>query len=165
MSAGDAPYFVVTLDRGRVRIYRSTETAGPGRLQLQLQQSHDVPEGHDAYFASESDQAGRFPGGVRGAPADVATHAGGSIDERLPMQREHERRIAALLASLVEQFLLQHPTARWDFVAPAPVHHAVWERLSRDTRDRVGVTVTKDLVHLPVRELGDRIVDARGAVV
>ena len=161
--ARDVPHFVVTLDRAHLRIYRAGDTLGPSRMQLQLEYGWDLPMGRAEYTAGETDQAGRFPGGVRGTPQDIATHSGGSIDERLPMQEEQERRIIAVLGAGIENFLRQHPSGIWDYVAPPAVHRAVLERISRDVRERLGVTLEKDLVNAPVLDLCAHVADAREA--
>jgi hypothetical protein len=137
---GPAPHFVVTLDRAHLRIYRASETTGPSTWQLQIEHSLDLPSGRESYTARDTDQAGRFASPHGGPP-------GGSIDERLPMQLESNRRIAGELAAAVESFLQQHPGATWDFAAGPALHHSVLNNLSPATRRRLEVAVSKDLVN------------------
>ncbi len=160
-TAASPSRFVVTVDHAHLKIYRATDTRGPSRLQLQLEEAVDFPSGRSSYFAEESDQAGRFPG-RRGTPADVAPQSGGSIDERLPMQQEQERRIQTQLATRIDNFLQQHADAMWDYVAAPALHRAVFERLSDDVRQRVGAELAKDLVNAPVLELAAQVADAHG---
>jgi hypothetical protein len=135
-------HFVVTLNRAHLRIYRAETGGAANEGALKLEQAVDLPEGKASYTARDTDQAGRF-GSPLGGPA------GASIDERLPMQEEHDRRLADELAAQVEAFLRQHPQATWDFAAGPAMHHTVLEHLSPAARDRLGVAIPKDLVHQP----------------
>lgn len=148
----EAPHFVVVLDSAHVRIFRAEDTFGPSRMQLKLEQSIDLPMGKRPYTSAESDQAGQFPG-LRGTPGDVAAHAGGSIDERLPMQEERDRRVIDELAARVGRFLRQYPEARWDYAAPPELHRHVLDRLGTDTLDRLGTALPKNLVNQPLLEI------------
>jgi hypothetical protein len=133
-------HFVAVIDRAHLRIYHlhTPETGGP--VQFELADAFDFPAGHLGYTDRDTDQAGRFPGAVgRGG--------GGSIDERLPMQAEQERRLAADLAEHLERFLRAHPEATWDFAAGPGLHHAVLDNLSPPVRVRLGVAVVKELIH------------------
>jgi hypothetical protein len=76
-----------------------------------------------------------------------------SIDERLPMQEEEERRQTRDLVQAIETFLQQHPAATWDFAAAPAVHNSVLERVSPPMRSRLRQSVAKDLVNQPVEEL------------
>jgi hypothetical protein len=144
-----APHFVVTLDRAHLRIYRANETGGPSGSQLQLEHAIDLPEGKESYVARDSDQAGRFGSHGMGP-------AGASIDERLPMQEEQNRRLADELVTELETFLRQHPRATWDFAAGPALHNVVLDHLSPETKSRLGTALAKDLVNQPIEVARDQ---------
>ena len=78
---------------------------------------------------------------------------GMSIDERLPMQEEEQRRQTKDLVETIETFLQPHPVATWDFAAGPEVHNAVLEALSPATRSRLHRALSKNLVNQPMEEL------------
>ncbi len=112
----------------------------------------DFPAGRNSYTDRETDMAGRFPtsknqsiGGSTGALTGMST------DERLPMQREEERRRARELADEVDQFFQQRPEEQWDFAAGPELNNAVVELLSPGGRERR--SVAKSLVNQRVDEV------------
>jgi len=142
--------FVVTLDRGHLRIY--SEQREPGQTpRLDIVEAMDFPEGKKSYTSNDSDQAGRFQSsrhqsGAPGAPGGaMGGRTGMSIDERLPMKEEVERRNVRVIAEELETFLRNRPTATWDFAAPPALHNAVIEALSPETRGRMRKALAKDL--------------------
>ncbi len=142
--------FIVTLDRGHLRIY--AEQREPGQTpRLDLVEAMDFPQGKKSYTANDSDVAGRFQSskqqtGAPGAPGGImGGRTGMSIDERLPMKEEVERRNVRVIAEEVETFLKNRPDATWDFAAPPAVHNAVLENLSEETRARMRRALAKDL--------------------
>ena len=145
-------HFVITLDRGHLRIY--TEITAPGQTpHLEIVEAMDFPQGKRSYTDRDTDQAGRFqgskhqaraPGAPGGAPA---ARTGMSIDERLPMKEEEERRSVQILGSELETFLRNRPDATWDFAAPPTLYNAVIGELSPDTRNRMKRSLSKDLVN------------------
>lgn len=151
-SFAEPEHFLVVLDRAHLRIYRAEAPIVGSSPRLELVEALDVPAGKQRYTATESDQAGRFPGSKGPTPGGGAP-AGQSIDERLPMQEEHQRRIVGELASHLGQFLQLHPRATWDYAAPDALHPAVLERLEPSVRTRLGHALQKDLVNQPVEEL------------
>ena len=76
-----------------------------------------------------------------------------SIDERLPMEREEERRLARDISDAIETFLQFRPEATWDFAAGPETQNAVLDGLKRKTRDRLNRTVAKNLVKQPLEEV------------
>ena len=136
----------MTLDRGHLRIYAEERAPGQTTPRLALVEAMDFPGGTENYLARESDQAGRFPGadGRRG---------GGSIDERLPMQREAEKRRIDHLAEEVNSFLRARPDASWDLAAAAEIQPVVLAQLTPQTRGRMRRLVAKDLTNQPVAEV------------
>lgn len=134
-----AEHFVAVLDRAHLNIFQVRNGGRASRARFERVETIELPAGAQGYTDRDTDQAGRF--GARVGPG------GGSIDERLPMQNEHERRLVAELAARLGQFLEQHPGATWDYAAGPALHHAVFERLPRPVRDRLGVAVAKELTH------------------
>lgn len=109
-----------------------------------------------ARLCDEADEAGRFPGGT-------AAKAG-SIDERLPMYREGQKRICAELAHRVNEFFRIRPQAAWDFAAPEAIFHEVLNELEPGVRTRIRRALPKDLVHLGPAELVSHFAGADAVV-
>lgn len=138
-------HFVVVLDRAHLRVYQVREE--PGVLQdaqFELAESIDFPAGKRRYTAQDTDQAGRF---------NSAGQTQGSIDERLPMQEEHQRRVVADLAHFLDSFLSERPNARWDLAAGPALHRPLLDALKPAVKARLRQSVTKDLVHQSPAEL------------
>jgi hypothetical protein len=140
-----AEHFVAVLDRAHLAIYQARNGGRASRARFERVETVNLPAGTQGYTDRDSDQAGRF--GARVGPG------GGSIDERLPMQNEHERRLAAELATRLGQFLEKHPGATWDYAAGPAMHRAVLDRLPRHVLDRLGVAVHKEFTHQTAAEL------------
>lgn len=138
-------YFVI-VDRRHVRIYR--EETAPGQITPRLSVAHavDLVDGHGNYWDNDTDQAGRFQGS-KGRPAGM------SIDERLPMQEERERRIVDQLATTIEKFFAARPAAVWHFAAGPMLHNNVLEQLTPPVRERLDRSVQKELANVPTAEL------------
>ena len=139
-------HYIVTLDQGHLKIYAERRGLGQYTPGLEEVQAMDFPSGKRPYFANESAPAGRFPG-LPGRQPNM------SIDERLPMKNEADRRRAEQLAEQVERFLAAHPDATWDFAAGPELQRSILERLSTSTRQRLRRAVTKDLVNQPPQEV------------
>lgn len=138
-------HYVVALDRAHLRIYHRREEPGVlNQAQFELAESIDFPAGKRHYTANESDHAGRF---------SAMGQARGSIDERLPMQEEHQRRVLADLAHFLDGFLSARPNARWDLAAGPALHHALLAALKPEVRARLRQSVAKDLVNQSPTEL------------
>lgn len=152
-------HYIVTLDQGHLRIYAERREPGQMTPTLEAVESMDFPAGRNDYTDRDTDQAGRFGGGQ--SMPDTASHPGGSIDERLPMQREERRRRARDLASILESFLERHESASWDFAAGPELNGAVLELLSPPVRRRLRQSVTKDLVNQRIDEVRAHFWDLR----
>lgn len=139
-------HFIVTLDRGHLRIYAEERAPGQATPRLALVEAMDFPAGTESYTAHETDQAGRFPGAL-------GRQGGGSIDERLPMRREVEKRRIEDLAGEVNSFLRTRPEASWDLAAPAEIQPLVLAQLAPSTRERLRRSLAKDLTNQPVAEV------------
>lgn len=141
-------HYIVAVDHGHLRIYAERMAPGQFTPTLVPVEAMDFPAGKKGYTDRETDMAGRFPGaGGRVAGAPGAAHSGMSIDERMPMRREEDRRRARELASVLESFLEQRTEASWDFAAGPDLNHAVLEQLSPPVRRRLRRSVPKDLVN------------------
>ncbi len=150
--------FVVTVDRGHLRIY--AEHRAPGQTpRLDLVEAMDFPQGKKSYTANDTDVAGRFnsskhQSGAPGMPGGImGGRSGMSIDERLPMKEEVERRNVKVIAEEVETFMRNRPNATWDFAAPPALHNAVIEALSEETRARMRRALAKDLANQSSEEV------------
>jgi hypothetical protein len=143
-----AEHFIVAADRAHLRIYQEDGAADEANASLQIASSFDLPSGKNHYTDQDSDQAGRFPG-----PRGKGMAVGGSIDERLPMLEEQQRRAAGELGKHMNEFLRQHPDATWDFAAGPVVHRGILDVLDPDVRDRLGEALMKELVNQPLPQL------------
>lgn len=145
-------HFIVALDQGHLRIYAERTSPGQYTPGLEAVESMDFPAGRESYTDRDTDVAGRFQSSKNqaagsGAPGGNVTRSGMSIDERLPMKNEANKRRASELASEVENFFARRPAATWDFAAGPELHRAVLEQLSPATRQRLRRAVPKDLVN------------------
>ena len=148
-------HFIITADRGHLRIFQHQQPPGQATPRLAEVQALDFPSGRQSYTDRDSDMAGRFQSSnhqSRGPGAPIA-RTGMSIDERLPMQEEEERRQTRDLCQAIDNFLLQRPDATWDFAAGPALCNPLLEALSPQTRSRLRQSVAKDLVNQPVNEL------------
>ena len=138
-------YFAI-VDHRHVRIYREETAPGQMTPRLAVAYAVDLVDGRGNYWASDTDQAGRFPGS-KGRPAGM------SIDERLPMQEERERRIADQIALTIGTFFGGRAEATWHFAAGPMLHNAVLEQLSPAVRERLDRSVQKELANVPPTEI------------
>lgn len=136
----------VALDRSRLRVYREEIPLSPveGREALKVVGSVDYPDGRTGYVGNETDVAGAFP------PSGGHGH---SIDERLPLKEEHERRLATQLATSLEPVLQAYPHDTWHLAAGPGLLQPVLGRLSPSVRERLGRALEKNLAQLPAHEL------------
>lgn len=141
-----AEKFIITADRAHLRIYRYSQAPGQFTPSIQPVNALDFPEGKRSYSENDTDFAGRFQGS-KGRPAGM------SIDERLPMQEEQERRIADELASQIAAFMEKRPNSTWDLAAPASLRNELIEALPDSVQRRLDQVVSKDLVNVPPAEL------------
>ncbi len=150
-------HFIIIADRAHLRVYAERSELGQTTPGLSEVHSMDFPEGRTNYTDNESDMAGRFnssnhQGRAPGAPS---ARSGMSIDERLPMQREAERRHIDNVAQAIDAFLGANTTASWDFAAGPSSHNAILEKLSPQARNRLRNSISKDLVNQPLSGLLD----------
>ncbi len=145
-------HYIVTADHGHLRIYAERHPPGQQSPALEQVEAMDFPGGKNTYTDRETDMAGRFASSKRqspgpGQPAGGLGRTGMSIDERLPMQREEDRRRAREVAAQIEAFFSARIDASWDFAAGPEMNNAVLEQLSKQVRDRLRRSVSKDLVN------------------
>lgn len=156
-------HYFVTADHGHLRIYRERQDPGQREPDLDPVESMDFPAGVKNYTARESAPAGRFqsskPAGV--APGAPNGRTGMSIDERLPMQREEERRRARDVAAEIDAFFAARPEATWDFAGAPAFYHAVLDQVSDRVRQRRRRTIAKDLVNQRTNHLRAQLNGAR----
>jgi hypothetical protein len=152
-------HYIVTADAGHLRIYAERQEAGQFAPSLQEVEAMDFPAGRHSFTDRDTDMSGRFPGSRQAAGAGM--QGGMSIDERLPMKREEDRRRAKDLATAIGTFFAQRPNATWDFAAGPDLNGAVLELISRDVRRRIKRSIAKDLVHQRSDELRAHFSGAR----
>lgn len=148
-------HYLIIADHGHLRIF--AERSSIGQLTPGLEEVHamDFPDARSSYADRDSDMAGRFQSSKHQGPAPGAPTArtGMSIDERLPMKREAERRHTDDVARAIDAFLEGDLTATWDFAADPSVHNAILDQLAPQTRFRLRRAIAKDLVNQPTTEL------------
>lgn len=145
--------FIITADRRHFRVYEVRQEPGQRSPELHLVNGVDLtydPRGQ--YAANESDQAGRFPGS-QGTLNGGAGPTGQSIDERLPLQEEYQRRVIDDLVNRIETFLATAPNAGWFFAAGPDLHQRVLDRLSPAVSHRLQQALAKELANVPLKEL------------
>jgi hypothetical protein len=127
------PSLLVVTDRGRLVSYLTDEAGEP-----RMFSSTTFMEGTRKLSERVTDQAGAFPnaGGI-----------GTSTAERLPLEAEIEVRCFRSIAEEVDQLLATEEVATWGFAAPAEIHGAILDLLSREALERLAVQVRLDLVH------------------
>lgn len=143
-----AEHFVVLADYASLRIFVEERAPGQRTPALRSLQTQLFPQGHENYSDRDTSQQGRFPNsGLRGGAP------GQGIDERLPMQREQERRLVSVVAAALGGFLRQHPNATWDFAAGPSLHRAVLDALEPRLRTNLRKALVKDLGKQPLSSL------------
>ena len=139
-------YFVI-MDHRHFKVFKLDQKLEQRSPSLRLVESIDLVDDHGQYTRRESDQAGRFPGSKGNGTSGM------SIDERLPMQEEYERRLVEQLALRTEAFLRDHPDCNWSFAAGANLNSALLRRLGPGFKTNLRENLQKDLGNLPVPQL------------
>lgn len=135
-------------------MYQETTATGQQTPTVTLITAVDFPTGKASYTDRESDQAGQFP-------RSGVAQSGGSNDERLPMERERDERIAVEIATRIENFLSKHPDIAWVYAAGPDMHRPILQRVHSRFLNRLQSSVQKDLSNLPPAHLREHF--PRGA--
>lgn len=148
-------HYIVIADHGHLRIFAERSRFGQSNPVLEEVHAMDFPHARTSYAHGDSDMAGRFQGSKhqQAAPGAPTARTGMSIDERLPLQREVERRQLQDVARAINAFLEGDPLATWDFAADPSVHNEILDDLGPQARFRLRNSVPKDLVKQPTAEL------------
>jgi hypothetical protein len=148
-------HYIVVADHGHLRILKQRQEPGQTTPALDELSAMDFPGGLKNYTEGDTDMAGRFQGSKQQGrgPGSPVARTGMSIDERLPMQREAERRRIRDVAEAIEGFFSNKPGATWDFAAAPSVHNATLDALSPRVRSTLRQSFSKDLVHERPAEL------------
>ncbi len=152
-------HYFITADHGHIRIFQVSQATGQHEPSLSQVEAMDFPAGRQSYVDRDTSMAGRFRSSkhqAAGPAGAIPGRAGMSIDERLPMQREEERRRTRDVADEIEAFLTARPDATWDFAGAAAFHRSVVGQLTPQLRQRLRHTIEKDLVNQPNDELRAR---------
>lgn len=157
-------HYFVTADHGHLRIFLSRQAPGQRQPDLQEVEAMDFPGGKHAYTDRESDAAGRFQGSKHQAPASGAPggmgRTGMSIDERLPMQREEDRRRSRNVAEEIDTFFAARPQVTFDLACAPAILRTITENLSEPVRRRIRRSLSKDLVNQPREDVRAHFVNA-----
>jgi hypothetical protein len=146
-------HFCVAADHAHIRFFRQQQAPGQHEADLEQVQALDFPAGRQSYTDRDSDMAGRFQSSKHqsvapGAPGGIAAgRTGMSIDERLPMQREEERRRARDVANEIENFFAGRTDFTWDLAIAPAMHHEIVDQLPEKLRGHLRRVMTKDLVN------------------
>lgn len=135
------PLYLVLVAQGRFRVLerrRDAERSTSGWLEIANEAS---PFGGNAYTARETDQAGRFP--------KTLGQGGMSIDERLPMKEEEQRRMVEWLAGCIDNFMTPRPDEAWVFAAGPELHNPVLEALRPSVRSTLSESLQQNLINVP----------------
>lgn len=148
-------HYIVTADRGHLRVYAERHPPGQFSPALEQVEAMDFPAGKHGYTDRETDMAGRFSSSKQQGPGPgIPTgRQGMSIDERLPMAREENRRRAKEIAAEIDAFFRTRPDATWDFAAGPELNNVVLDLLTPSVRERLRRSVSKDLVNQRVDEV------------
>lgn len=131
-------HYIVTLNQGQLRIY--AETRSPSQFQPRLEVVDAVDLNGDASRSGDVDRPlmTRFhPVGQRPPETQRA--------ERGPRRERRRVRTSSLLATELDAFMRQRPTASWDFAAAPAVYRAVMKEMSADTRRRLKRLLSPEL--------------------
>lgn len=150
-------HYVIVADQGHLRFFVQTQAPEQMRPSLREVEALDFPLGVKSYAENDTDVAGRFQSSRSQASAAGAPtqRTGMSIDERLPMHREIDRRRNEEISRRIDAFLKERSEATWDFAAPAELERSFLEGVSSAARARLQRVVPKDLVHQSVSSLLD----------
>lgn len=155
-------HFFVTADQGHLRIFRERMEPGQRDVALDPIESMDFPAGVKSYSSRDTAMAGRFQGSKTPTGAPGASggggHAGMSIDERMPMHREQDRRRSRDVAAEIETFFAARPDATFDFAGAPDFYKTVVAQLTPQLRERIRRTIAKDLVNQRTADMRAHIV-------
>lgn len=141
-----ADRYVILADRSHLKVYQESALPTQQTPTMTLINAVDFPSGRADYTDRESDKASQFP-------RSKVAPGGGSNDERLPMQRERDERIAEEIAMRIENFLAKHPETSWVYAAGPDMHRPILQRIHSRFLKRLQGSVQKDLANLPPAEL------------
>lgn len=133
-------HFIVTIDRGRLRIYSEARSFDPVAPRLEIVEAMDFPPVARGYGDEGPGSASPFAGGSGGSTPPMG-------DDRHRSRREQERKNVAVLAAELNTFLQNRPDASWDLAATPSLFQTVIEALSPETRRRLKRVLSKDLVN------------------
>lgn len=146
MHATSLEHHIILVDRGHLRIYRVERNPGQRTPGLTDVFSMDYMSGRERPQDGDPGRAGWFAGrgGRRG---------GMSSDQRLPVQRERDRRLVGQVAAQINGYLAQHADSSWDFSAAPGCGWAVLDQLDPAVRERLANLMMKNLVGEPRESL------------
>jgi len=132
-------HYIVTVDRGRLRIYAEVEGPEKSIPRLQIVEAIDFP--------SHTGSTREDDGDAEGANVESSSRFSGSTGEISAKGRGKTGRNEEMLAVELDTFLQNRPEATWDFAAAPSLYHSIIEQLSPATRRRVKRALSKTMTN------------------
>lgn len=145
------PPILIATDRGHFIAYRLHGDSSPEVLDKAV-----FSEATDKLSEQVTDRAGGFPsrGGL--------SRNGNSAAERPKLVTELEIRCVRHIADHIQEVLSKNDGA-WGFAAPPQINGAILDHLPQELEDRLHLNVRKDIARVPVAELTEHFLQAKGA--
>lgn len=136
-------HYIVTVDRGQLRIYVESPVAGHRTPQLRFVEKMDFPHRDEKPDPTASDEANKVTNARSRAPRS----------DRFPPKRWQVRRSNDVIAAELDNFLQSRPQASWDIAAAPSLYHLIIDQLSPETRRRLKRALSKVMVNLRAEEV------------
>jgi hypothetical protein len=133
-------HYIVTIDRGHLRIFAEAKTGGLRTPRLEVVEAMDFPSVTNSSAEEQgrdsTNSDGSFDSRARRALSERGSHRGGEA-----------RRNLELIAMELDTFLQNRPEASWDFAAAPSLFRAVIDELSPPTRQRLRRVVPRTMIN------------------
>lgn len=148
---------VIVIDLGAIKAFRLNTTLR-GSLHLEPLQQTTFQESHQRILDRVTDLAGR-----RGSP--TLRNWGSPIAEQNKVTLETERRLIKNIVNHIIQLAKDNPELDIWMAAPKDVNHRILEALPAALRQRIQISLSRDLVNATKRELLESFAPPRAARV
>ncbi|MDB6015852.1 MAG: hypothetical protein JWR19_341 [Pedosphaera sp.] len=146
---------LIVVDLGRFKAYRVEYSELNTHPRLELLEAFDTVDAHGRLSDKLTDEAGRFPSGMRNMRGP---HGYG---ERHNIQLELNRRTVNYLTQSINNLVKREPPELpVYFAAEKEIHHQILERLEPPVKARIDKVVPEDLTRINERELLDHFASA-----
>ena len=146
MRVGD---IVIVSDLGEMKIYQAKARdleaeAGlkPNHIKLDLIDTKDYVVSHWKLHELVTDQAGQFKGGAQSEGAFTQ----GSVGERHGLEEHVEMEVIDMIAKDISDAIATNQPLKWYFGLPETIYHRVMERIDASAKEKLFLTLKKDLV-------------------